>query len=113
MEAQDTDSHFLPLCGLAVVAPCFFPLDPLLSPFPLALPAGLSLGYFCREVDMGELTLPIQPATLLPWHSHGCLSCMWGMLVVRLDQGTDGKFMPLGNFLPVENLSQTCQVQTK
>lgn len=93
--------------------PQFFPPGPPAFPFPLPLPVGLSPGFFCREVDTGELTLPIQPATLVPWHSHGCFSPVWGMLVVRLDQGSDGKFMPLGNFLPVENLSQTCQVQTK
>lgn len=46
-----------------------------------------------------------------PGHGHGGFSPVWGVRVVRLDQGTGSKFIPLGSFLPVENLLRTPKVQ--
>lgn len=117
----NADSHFPPLCGPGPGPPPGCP--PTRSPvtgrgcstFPHG--GGTSPGYFCQEE--GEAMMACRVSSLSPFswlccfpgHGHGGFSPVWGARVVRLEQGTDSKFIPLGRFLPVESLSRTPKVQ--
>ena len=70
------------------------------GPFPAGLPR-----VFLR--DAGAMVAAGRRLRCSPGHGRGGFSPVWGAGVVRLGPGSDSKFMSLGSFLPVENVSQS------